>query len=334
MVGFACPSAFWLCFVPVLVYYILPAAEKMYGDALKVPFVADLMQIKSHSKGLQMMNTGAQSSFWKMVLMSIIWILTVVALARPQLVGEPHRVHNQSRDILLIVDISNSMNERDFVYKNRVYDRLSAVKHVVSQFVDERTEDRIGLVLFGTRAYLQVPLTYDKQSLKEVLNSADAGMAGNSTSIGDAIGVALKNIVSDGKAAENKVLILLTDGENNDGNISFPQAVNLAKQEKIKVYTIGVGSDREVFFGGLFSVPANSGLDEEGLTTLAAETKGRYFRATDVQTLAKIYEQINQLEPQEQQGRYVEDVQELYYWPAFAAMLLFAILMMLSRKGI
>ncbi|MBP5353275.1 MAG: VWA domain-containing protein [Alphaproteobacteria bacterium] len=332
MIRFAAMDAFWMLLVPVLVYYILPAAGKMYGDALKVPFVADLMRIKADSRHSGLMNSGVRSSALKMFVMSLAWILAVVALARPQMVGEPHRVHNESRDILLIVDISNSMNERDFVYQNRVYDRLTAVKNVVSRFIDERTEDRIGLVLFGTRAYLQVPLTYDKQSLKEVLLTTDAGMAGNSTSIGDAIGVALKNMVADGKPAENKVLILLTDGENNDGNISFPQAVNLAKQEKIKVYTIGVGSDQVPFFGGLFNVPVSSDLDEAGLTQLARETQGRYFRAKDVQSLFKVYQEINRLEPQEQEGRYVEDVDELYWWPAAAALLLFAVLILLNRK--
>ena len=223
MIRLAVPEAFWLCFLPLLVYYILPAAQKMYGDALKVPFVTELLQIKSGSHSFGLMNAGVRSSTIKLWIMSFVWLLAVLALSRPQLVGEPHRVHNESRDILLIVDISNSMNEQDFVYKNRTYDRLSAVKSVVSRFVDERTEDRVGLVLFGTRAYMQVPLTYDKQSLKEVLAETDAGMAGNSTSIGDAVGVALKNIIADGKSADNKVLILLTDGENNDGNISFPE---------------------------------------------------------------------------------------------------------------
>ena len=316
MIRLAVPEAFWLCFLPLLVYYILPAAQKMYGDALKVPFVTELLQIKSGSHSFGLMNAGVRSSTIKLWIMSFVWLLAVLALSRPQLVGEPHRVHNESRDILLIVDISNSMNEQDFVYKNRTYDRLSAVKSVVSRFVDERTEDRVGLVLFGTRAYMQVPLTYDKQSLKEVLAETDAGMAGNSTSIGDAVGVALKNIIADGKSA-----------------VSFPQAVELAKQEKIKIYTIGVGSDREVFFGGLFSVPVNSDLDEAGLTQLANETKGRYFRAKDVQSLSNIYDEINKLEPQKQEGRYVEDTRELFYWPAAFSMLLFTILILLTRKG-
>lgn len=333
MIRFALPDAFWLILLPFIVYHMLPAVEKMYGDALKVPFVSELLQIKSNISSFGLTVTGAHSSKLKLLAMSVVWLLTVLALCRPQLVGQPHRVHNESRDILLIVDISNSMKERDFVYQNRVYDRLSTVKSVVSRFVDERTEDRIGLVLFGTRAYMQVPLTYDKQSLKEVLENMEAGMAGNSTSIGDAVGVALKNIIADGKPVDSKILILLTDGENNDGNISFPRAVELAKQEKIKVYTIGVGSDREVFFGGLFSVSTNSPLDEAGLKQLAEETKGRYFRARDVKSLANIYNEISKLEPQKQEGRYVEDVKELFYWPAALAMLLFTILILAIRKG-
>lgn len=330
MIRFANPQMFWLLLVPLCVYHILPAVKQMYGDALKVPFVGELAEIENQTKLKDKLRAQFKVPIVKILLLAIIWGVLSAALARPQWVGEPMRVKNEGRDILLVVDISNSMQERDFAYQGRYYDRLSAVKHVVSQFVDKRTEDKIGLVLFGTRAYLQVPLTYDKQSLKDVLAATDAGMAGNSTSIGDAVGVALKNMPTEDKSA--KIIILLTDGENNDGSISMPQAVELAADENVKIYTIGVGSDEVSFLGGLFSMPRDSSLDEAGLKKLAQTTAGTYFRAKDVDSLQKIYEQIDKSEPQTQEGRYVQETKDLFYIPASAALLLFMLLIMIMRK--
>ncbi|MBR1600271.1 MAG: VWA domain-containing protein [Alphaproteobacteria bacterium] len=333
MINLAYPEMLWLLLLPFVSYYVLPIAGKMYGDALKVPFINDIIKIKEQSKTRKYFQSSASKISWLGVLgLAIVWGLSVLALCRPQWVGEPLKIRHEGRDIMLVADISTSMNERDFRYQNRYYTRLEAVKSVVSRFADERTEDRIGLVLFGTRAYMQVPLTYDRQSLKEVLYSVDAGMAGNSTSIGDAVGVALKNLTKEDTKNDNKMIILLTDGENNDGRLSFPQAIKLAEQEKIKIYTIGAESDSEPFFGGLFSIPANQGIDEEGLKYLANVTKGRYFRAKDVQSLAKIYDEINKLEAQEQEGRFVQETKDLYYYPAGIALLLFLLMFSLLRK--
>ena len=221
MMTFALPWAAFLLFLPFIIRFLLPQAKKMYGDALRIPFTTDLAESKNRTAGkINLIGGSSHTSIVKMLLGVLMWTAAVAALCRPQWVGEPHPIQNQGRDIMLVVDISTSMNERDFVLQGRRYDRLSAVKYVVNQFVDKRTEDKIGLVLFGTRAYLQVPLTYDKAALKEVLLSADAGMAGNSTSIGDAVGVALKNMPITEEKTQNKVIVLLTDGENNDGALS------------------------------------------------------------------------------------------------------------------
>ena len=178
-----------------------------------------------------------------------LWVLLVIAAARPQLVGEPYRLKAENRDIMLVIDISPSMLQPDLSRTQRI-DRLTAVKAVVGSFVQKRTEDRLGLILFGKRAYVQSPLTFDKNAVAEILNNADAGMAGNSTSIGDALGLALKNLREE-KEKNNKVIILLTDGENNDGSLSMAQAIGLAEKEGIKIYTVGVGSDRN-FLASLF----------------------------------------------------------------------------------
>lgn len=328
---FANPQAAWLLLLPFVVYFMFPAIKKTYGDALKVPFLADIKQIQSVSgKGISF--KPAVFSAIKIFLLALVWVLMVLALCRPQWVGKPIPVKNEGREILLVVDISNSMSEEDFQYKNKMYSRLTAVKNVIDNFIDKRTSDRIGLVLFGTQAYLQAPLTYDKQSVKEILWNADAGMAGNSTSIGDAVGVALKNLAESEGKPENKVIILLTDGENNDGSLSLPQAIALAKEEGVKIYTIGAGSDSENFFGGLFSIPVNTGLDEESLQALAEETKGNYFRAKDVNSLFQIYNEIDKLEPMTSEGRYVQEVKELYPYAAAMALILFMILVLLAKR--
>lgn len=328
---FANPQAAWLLLLPLVVYFMFPAIKKTYGDALKVPFLADIKQIQSVSgKGISF--KPAVFSAIKIFLLALVWVLMVFALCRPQWVGKPIPVKNEGREILLVVDISNSMSEEDFQYKNKMYSRLTAVKNVIDNFIDKRTSDRIGLVLFGTQAYLQAPLTYDKQSVKEILWNADSGMAGNSTSIGDAVGVALKNLAESEGKPENKVIILLTDGENNDGSLSLPQAIALAKEEGVKIYTIGAGSDSENFFGGLFSIPVNTGLDEESLQALAEETKGNYFRAKDVNSLFQIYNEIDKLEPMTSEGRYVQEVKELYPYAAAMALILFMILVLLAKR--
>ena len=333
MISFAYPALGWLILLPCLVYYIFPKAGKMYGDALQIPFVSDIAQIKAQTKD-KMAITAARSITDKsgLILLILIWLLSVAALCRPQWVGEPHRVHQQSRDIVLVVDISKSMLEPDFAYQGRYYDRLTAVKNVVAHFAEERTDDRLGLVVFGTRAYIQVPLTFDKASLQETLFNLDAGMAGNSTSIGDAVGLSLKHLATDNTDIANKVIVLLTDGENNDGSISFPQAIKLAADEKVKFYTVGVGSDTEAFFGGLFSLPKDSGLDEASLKQLAEVTKGNYYRAKDVKSLFQIYDDINRLEAQDKEGRFVQETKDLFYYPAAMAALLFLLLFGVVRR--
>lgn len=331
MIEFAYPKFFWLLLLPVAVYLLIPAIMKTYGEALKVPFTSEIIKIKNMSRG-RISVPGSARMIWslKIILAALMWIAVVLALVRPQFVGEPLPVKHEGREIMLVVDISNSMKERDFRYQNRFYDRLTMVKRVVGDFVDARSDDKIGLVVFATRAYMQVPLTYDKHSLKEVLYSVDAGMAGTSTSIGDAVGIALKNLAESNDENTDKVIILLTDGENNDGTVSFPQAVKMASDENVKIYTIGVGSDEEPFFGGLFTLPYNTELDEKSLQELATVTEGRYFRAKDSESLFKIYDEINRLETKEQQGRFVRETKDLFYYPALIALLLFSMLFLMS----
>ena len=175
-------------------FFLFPRARGIHGDALKVPFLKDIkyIQAKSEQTAFSALGSRAWLSVKYLYLFSL-WVLLVIAAARPQLVGEPYRLKAENRDIMLVIDISPSMLQPDLSRTQRI-DRLTAVKAVVGSFVQKRTEDRLGLILFGTRAYVQSPLTFDKNAVAEILNNADAGMAGNSTSIGDALGLALKNL--------------------------------------------------------------------------------------------------------------------------------------------
>ena len=316
MMVFAYPYAFLLLLLPFLVYKLLPRVKGMQGDALKVPFLDDLERISIASGGIWAPKATTGNGISKPFLwMYLIWALLCVAAARPQIVGEPLRRQNNSRDIMLVLDISTSMLEPDFSFANRRITRLDAVKKVVSDFTTKRANDRLGLILFGTRAYLQAPLTYDKASLNDILWSMQAGMAGDSTSIGDALALALKNLKD---KSGDKVIILLTDGENNDGSLSLAQAIKLAKDEGIKTYTIGVGSPN-IFFQMLALSPQTG--DDKGLKELARQTKGQYFRAESTSDLQKVYDLIDKLEPTQGNENYIRETKDVFYLPLLGAVL-------------
>ena len=330
---FADPQMFWLLLLPFLFRAVLPAVKGLHGDALRVPFIGDLVKINLKSGGLWGRSTENPDRIsLPLILLYLVWALLVAAAARPQWVGEPVRIKNYGRDILMVMDISNSMQEPDFALRGRRIDRLTAVKLVASDFIRKRTDDRIGLVLFGTRAYLQAPITYDKKSVEEILKTMDAGMAGDSTAIGDALGLALKTL-KDSPNKDKKVIILLTDGENNDGALTLPQAINLAREEGVKVYTIGVGSDMSQSFFGFGMLGGRPGLDEASLRKIADETKGTYFRAKDTSSLARIYDAIDKLEPGLNENQFVQETRELYYLPLLAALLLASVVAFQTRRA-
>lgn len=335
MIIFLYPFMALLLVLPLFIRYLLPAVRGIYGDALKVPFVKDFEKIESiQTKNGRFLSSPAGGSRYKFLLLFLLWCLLVLAAMRPVQIGEPIRLNTESRDILMVLDISNSMLETDFSYQGRRLDRLTAVKAVASDFVKKRPADRMGLILFGTRAYLQVPLTFDKSSLEEVLMSMDAGMAGNSTSIGDALGLALKSLQQGEKTAgkQNKIIILLTDGESNDGSLSLPQAIELADKENVKVYTIGVGGGNFSLASAFFGIK-NSPLDEENLKILAQKTQGQYFRADDLDGLIKVYQAIDRLEPENREQNFIYPRRELYYWPLLAAFVLASIMAYSYRRG-
>ncbi|MDR1026694.1 MAG: VWA domain-containing protein [Lactobacillus sp.] len=323
MIKFLYPFMLLLVFVPFIFRALVPAAKGIHGDALKVPFLNDIKNISVKSGKFWEFNPSIGKNFSRPVFwLYVVWFLMCVAAARPQLVGEPIRVKNYGRDILMVMDISTSMLETDFTINNYRITRLNAVKLVAKKFIEKRANDRIGLVLFGSRAYLQAPITFDKKSVEKILMDMEAGMAGNSTAIGDALGLALKYL-KDTDNPDRKIIILLTDGENNDGALTMPQAINLAREEGVKIYTIGVGSEKgfaSSLLGINLSIP--SGLDETSLQEIAKETKGRYFRAESTHQLMQVYNEIDKLEPDNQEENFVQETDELFYIPLLVALLL------------
>ena len=275
-------------------------------------------------------NRLVNSTSQRRLLLIIAWLSLVTAIARPVNIGDPVALPTTGRDILLAVDISGSMEREDMIINGRQVNRLYAVKSVVSEFVNTREGDRLGLILFGERAYLQTPLTFDTKTLQDLLIEAQIGFAGNGTAIGDAIGLSVKKLKE--RPDSNRVLILLTDGSNTAGVLSPSEASDIAKKAKVKIYTIGIGDGRQrnqVLFGQTL-VNQNNDLDERTLTAIADLTGGKYFRARDPRELRSIYDQLNKLEPIDQDEELLRPITSLFHWP-LALFLTCSLLIILIR---
>ncbi|MEH6825668.1 MAG: VWA domain-containing protein [Motiliproteus sp.] len=326
---------------PWLISRWLPVAATEQA-ALRVPFFAQLQQSSS--------TTSAQSaSMQRQVLLWLIWILLLISAARPIWVGEPQPLALSGRDLLLAVDISGSMGAEDMQLDERAVNRLVAVKAVLSEFIQRRPADRLGLILFGSNAYIQTPLTFDHRSLNQLLQEAQIGFAGDKTAIGDAIGLGIKRLISQpqinnsqphnsqpnqtqtqtqpqgsNQPGNSRVLILLTDGANTTGQVEPLDAAKMAAEQQIKIYTLGFGADemlvRSLF--GVRKVNPSADLDEASLEQIAATTAGQYFRARDVDELEAIYQLLDQLEPSQRDEQLIRPQQALFHWPAGLALLL------------
>jgi Ca-activated chloride channel family protein len=304
--------AFFALPLPLLVFALLPRATAVEGAALRVPFYALAMRGRE--------TPSAATSGLLLWLSLLIWLLLVIAAARPQWLGDPLPLPLAGRDLMLAVDISGSMVEEDMVIGARVTDRLTAVKAVAGDFIERREGDRIGLILFGQQAYLQTPLTFDRETARTLLFEAAIGLAGRETAIGDAIGLAVKRLRD--QPAEQRVLILLTDGANTAGAIAPDKAAELAAAAGVRVYTIGIGADPRGPFG--MSLGRNP-IDEPSLRAIAEQTGGRYFRARDLRELQSIYALLDELEPVESEEQGFRPVAELFAWPLGLALALSAL---------
>jgi len=293
----------WLFLIlplPGLFRLLLKPAHVVEAASLHTPFIHEYASIAvTHTQ------TSRTWIHWGLALLS--WALLVTAVSRPQWVGEPIDLPFVGRDIMLAVDLSHSMNQRDFALDRNLVNRLTAIKAVAGPFIARRQGDRIGLILFADRAYLQTPLTFDRKTVSTLLYESFIGLAGKNTAIGDAIGLAVKRLQQ--QANKQPILILLTDGTNTAGIVKPEKAADLAAAKGIKIYTIGVQRQR-------------GDLDEITLKNIAQKTGGRYFRATDTQRLNDIYQLLDALEPIEHEGQQYRPTQALFIWPLGLSVLL------------
>lgn len=324
MLNLAWPWALVLVLLPLILKWRKPGAQSVDAPVLPVGhWLSDLPGVSRR---------GNAAPLWQQLLLFLMWTLLVVALARPQHVGEQVQMPVSGRDLMLVVDISPSMDEQDMVLQGRSINRLQAVKRVLDDFISRRQGDRLGLILFGTEPYVQAPLTFDLETVRTLMREAGLGMAGRATAIGDAVGLATKRLRN--RPQDQRVVVLLTDGANTAGEITPDKATEIAAAASIRLYTIGIGAESMVQRGLLGSRRVNPSrdLDENLLTRMAQQTGGEYFRARSLPELELIYESIDRLEPIELEGKFYRPVTELYVWPAGLAVILWLALF-LVRHG-
>ncbi len=302
---------------PWIVRRYMPPEPMDKDAALRVPLAGEFSVVTGPGR-------LGSAKRWRLALLTAIWTLSVVAAARPQYIGEPVSLPMTGRDLLMAVDLSGSMEERDFQLDGEWVDRLTATKAVAKAFIDRRIGDRIGLILFGRETYLQTPLTFDRQTVETLLDEAVIGLAGTETAMGDAIGLAIKTLTEADVDESRRVLVLLTDGANTAGAVEPLKAAELARQRGMVIYTIGIGADavlvRSLF--GVRRVNPSADLDEQTLTTIAEGTGGAYFRARDIESFERIYEILDELEPAASDESGFRPIVEYFHWPLAGAALL------------
>ena len=304
---FEFPWMFWALLLPLLVLLIPPL--KFRSEALYVPHFEDVIKLKQEkpSKGVQIARKGMIAT----IFLYLVWICLVTASASPQLVGEPEKQIKTARNFLINVDISLSMDTRDWQNKEgKRVTRWEAVKEVMDEFISRRQGDRMGLILFGTQAYLQTPFTDDLEVVEALLNDSEVGMAGAKTAIGNSIGKSVELFEQD--SIQRKVMVLVTDGADSGSELNPIQAARLAAIDSITIYTIGIGT----------TGPQAYELDEYTLTEIAKATGGQYFQAADRLRLEEVYAELDQLEPIEYENKDFIPKRLLFYYPLALAILL------------
>ena len=310
MTTFAWPWIFVLLPLPWLLWrWLRPVAP---GQALHLP-----------QPGIRLAQASGRSAYglapW---LLSLAWLSLLAAAARPQWIGPPQAQQHSGRALMLALDLSGSMRTEDMNLAGQPVSRFGAVEAIAGDFISRRRGDEMGLILFGSQAFLVTPLTFDLSAVRAQLESATVGLAGTETAIGDAIAVAVKRLSALPQQA--RVLVLLTDGVNNAGSIAPREAARAAKAAGVRIYTIGIGAEQmrvQGFFGSQMVNPS-ADLDADMLTSIATETGGRFFRATDSRALADAYRAIDALEPMPQRGPTLRAKRELFRWPLGMAILL------------
>ena len=312
MINFELPWLFIALPLPIIMY-LLPAKNTSSVAALKIPQL-----ISGINSGVQIDNKNRLP----LVILSIVWSLLVISATQPQWLGDAVDIPTEGREMMIAVDLSGSMQIEDMQINGRSADRLTMLKVVLGNFIQRRVGDRLGLILFADDAYMQTPMTYDRKTVNQMLDESVLGLVGKKTAIGDAIALAAKRF--DNKEDSNRVLLLLTDGQNTAGKITPEEALELAVAKNITIYTIGIGADSMIqrsLFGNR-RVNPSSELDEKSLQNIADKTNGRYFRARDSQGMEDIYHLLDELEPVEQEQQQMRPLTALFQWPLAAAFIL------------
>jgi Ca-activated chloride channel family protein len=259
------------------------------------------------------------------LLLGLLWIGLTAALMRPQWLEPYTEERSEGYDLMLAVDTSHSMEALDFTVAGSQVSRMQVIKGVMSRFIDGRQDDRVGLIIFGSRAFVLSPLTLDRQAVRHLLEDLVPRIAGDGTAMGDAIGLGVKKLRE--RPTGSRVLVLIADGENTAGTIPPLMAAQLAALEDIRIYAIGVGSDREevpIMENGRLITRDDLGFDEAVMRQIAETSGGAYFRGTDTSALESIYRRIDELEKSKAESRTVMIPHPLYRWPlglALAALL-------------
>ncbi len=301
MIHFAWPFVFLLLPLPFIARRLPGQAGRENSAAIKVPFFAEIKTI-SKKPGVFSPAGRKASLLWG------LWLLLLMAAARPQMPGKLQNYTVPVRDIILALDISRSMTRQDMGETGK--SRLDVVKEAAADFVSKRQNDRIGIILFAEQTNLYMPLTVDSQALNKMLSGVRAGLLGSLTALGDALGLSLQYLEK--SQARHKIIVLLTDGVNNAGNVAPQDALQAAEQKGVTIYTIGVGSENT----------AQGGVDTAFLKQAAERTNGLFFMVDDRSALDRAYREISRNEPLSEASVYLIKQKELYFWPLLVFVLI------------
>ncbi|MEL7293774.1 MAG: VWA domain-containing protein [Pseudomonadota bacterium] len=306
--------------LPVIVYRLSPAVKKQ--ATIHLAYLPNQVSHKS-------------ANHWRITLLAgFFWLALITALARPVWYGDPVTTQPKHRDLMLVLDLSYSMSQQDMRLGDDYVDRLSAMKKVVSDFAKQRQGDRLGLVLFADHAYLQSPLTLDRNAIAEQVDNLVLRLIGDKTAMGDGIGLATKTFID--SDAPQRVMVLLSDGSNTAGVLDPIEAANIAKKYNATIYTIGVGAGEMMVKEFFMTRKVNTAqdLDEKTLIAVAKATGGQYFRARNAEELATIYDTLNSLEPISTATQTWRPQQEWFMAPLCLALVLFTIILVLRRNRV
>lgn len=325
---FLWPIAFILLPFPWFITRVIkPIAKESNSGmvmALRVPFFNDLLNLGT----IQNQPTSRRA----LLFLTLSWIFTIIAVARPVIYEENLDFIRPVRNIVMAIDASGSMNTRDFVQKTPSGTRLDAVKRVADRFVEKRTSDRVGIVLFGSEAYVYTPLSNDGQTVRELLKEIDFGIVGTErTALGEGLALAVQQALI--SPEKTRAIILLSDGYSNAGTVTPKQAAEVAKRHGIKIYSIGLGGDVQTVKGFLrpIQIDPSQDLDEETLNAVALMTGGTYFRAKNESDLEQIYTAIDTLETTDETST-IRPRHELFFWFLSGALICLAITLFCRRK--